>query len=172
MSRDIEKNLKNRRKILLGIGSGSALAAWHKPIIGNIVTPAHAQTSPTPADLCPMILIGNILIGPVSGTSAVPVCSLTFDVLSGDASAPLTITSITNSALADNNEVTYDSFGEATDTTGPRVVWRGPASDAPFCSDFTPIDDLTFTVTATCDAVPGMETFSQDFSLAEILASV
>lgn len=162
-------SLKGRRKILLGLTSGTALAVWQKPIINGIVTPAHAQTSPTPADLCPTIVIGNVITGPISGTTTPAVCSITFDVLSGEAGTPLTITSITNSTLTANNTVLYDSFGEATDTTGPRVVWRGPASDAPFCTDLVPIDEVTFTVTATCAAAPMMGTFTQDFTLADIL---
>jgi hypothetical protein len=173
-SNESKASLKGRRKILLGLTSGTALAVWQKPVINSIVMPAHAQTSPVvpvdPAALCPMILIGNVIFGPVSGANTPPVCSVTFDVLSGTAGTPLTITSITNSTLAANNTVVYDTFGEATDTAGPRVVWRGPASDAPFCSDLMPIDAVTFTVTATCAAVPTMETFTQDFALVDILA--
>jgi hypothetical protein len=169
---DSKASVKGRRKILLGLSSSAALSVWQKPIINSIVMPAHAQTSPIPpmpADLCPMIVIGNIVAGPVSGTTTPAVCSVTFDVLSGTPGTPLTITSITNSALEANNTVVYDVFGEATDTTGPRVVWRGPASDAPFCTDLMPIDPVTFTVTATCAAVPSMDTFTQDFNLADIL---
>lgn len=172
---ETKAGINGRRKALLGLTSGTALAIWQKPLINSIVVPAHAQTSVVmpvlpPEDLCPMIIISNVLFGPVSGSNTPPVCSVTFDVLSGMAGTPLTITSITNSTLEANNTVTYDSFGEASDTTGPRVVWRGPASDAPFCSDLMPIDSVTFTITATCAAVANGDTFSQDFLLADILA--
>ena len=171
----------NKRRQLL-IGSGVVVAAWHKPVINSIVTPAHAQMSPPvvdPEQLCPMIVIGNVVLGPVSGTFVPPVCSVTFDVLSGTAGTPLTIVEITNTTAADTT-IVYDGFGEVTDTTGSRVVWRGPAPDAPFCSDLTVINDVTFTVTATCAAVDEAiadgavvengTTFTQDFTLSEILA--
>ena len=153
----------NKRRQLL-IGSGVAVAAWHKPVINSIVTPAHAQMS-----VCPTIAVGNVVFGPVSGTFTPPVCSVTFDVLSGSADMPLTIIEITNT-VADDTTVVYDGFGEVTDIIGSRVVWRGPATDAPFCSNFTVINDLTFTVTASCAAVADGGTFSQDFTLTEILA--
>lgn len=161
-----------RRKLLIGASTGT-IAAWSAPIVSTIMMPAHAQTSPglPPEELCSMIVTGNAVFGPISGTAAVPVCSLTFDILSGTAGAPLTIIDISNNDLPVNNTVTYDTFGVATDTTGPRVVWQGPASDAPFCSDLMPIDqnDITFTVTATCDAASGEE-FTQMFTLAQVLA--
>lgn len=170
----LETVLKKRRKLLIGTGT---LAAWSSPIVSSIITPAHAQTSNPPVDppipaenLCAMIITDNIVFGPVSGTSVPAVCSLTFDVLSSMAGSPLTIVSITNNDLPASNTVTYDTFGEATDTTGPRVVWRGPATDAPFCSDLMPIDQdaIIFTVTATCDAAEGRE-FTQLFTLASVL---
>lgn len=167
--------MNRRRKLLMGIGSVSALGAWHKPVINSIITPAHAQTSgpvvPIPAeDLCPMIVTGNNTFGPLSGSNTPPICSLTFDVLSSSATATLTIVSITNNTLPANNTVSYDTFGEATNVTGPRVVWQGPATDAPFCSDLMPIDqnDIVFTVTATCTAAAGRE-FTSSFTLADVL---
>lgn len=169
--------MNQRRKLLI---SGTVMAVWHKPMVNSVVTPAHAQTSPVepppppppppnPEDVCPMIVTGNVVFGPVSGSNTPPVCSVTFDVLSGMAGTPLTITSITNTMAADTT-ITYDSFGDVTDTTGSRVVWRGPATDAPFCTNFTVVNEVTFTVTATCAAAPDAGTFTQDFTLTQILA--
>lgn len=122
----------------------------------------------TPADLCPVIVIGNTVSGPVSGTNVPPVCTLAFDILSGTAGTPLTITSVTTSALPANTTVTVDGLGEATDSVGPRVVWSGPAVNAPFCLPIEVIDDITFTVTASCDASSG-DTFTQDFLLSSLV---
>jgi hypothetical protein len=165
-----DKAMNQRRKLLLGIGATSSLAVWHKPVVNSIMLPAHAQTSmpPTPMELCSMIVVGNTVTGPLSGTNVPPVCSVTFDVLSGTAGMPLTITAITTSALPADTTVTFDALGEATDLTGPRVVWRGPAAGAPFCLPFTPVDNVVFTVTATCGAAAG-GTFSQDFNLNDII---
>lgn len=156
--------MNNRRKVLLGLGASSALAAWHTPVINRIVTPAHAQAS-----VCPMITIGNVVFGPVSGTNTPPVCTATFDVLSADAVIPLNITSIDAGTLPADTTVDVQNLGTASNTAGPRVVWQGPATDAPFCSDLTPVDDITFTITASCDAVTDGGTFTQTFLLSEIL---
>lgn len=168
----LEKKMNQRRKLLLGVGATGAMAAWHKPIVNSIVLPAHAQTSvatpPTPAELCPMIAVGNVVTGPVSGSSVPAVCSVTFDVLSGTAGTELDITALVTSTLPADTTVTIDSLGMASDSSGPRVVWRGPATDAPFCTAVQPIDDVTFTITATCDAAAG-GTFSQDFNLSDII---
>ena len=72
--------------------------------------------------------------------------------------------------------MSYGTLGAATDTSGPRVTWRGPAPDAPFCTDLNiptgaPTDDVSFTVVATCEAALGGE-LSQEFSLLDILADV
>lgn len=158
-----------RRTLLTGLGVSAALAAWHKPLINAVVTPAHAQTSVLPEDVCAMIVVGNVLTGPVSGTTVPPVCSVTFDVLSGDAAASLTITNIDAGTLPADVTVDVQDLGAATSTTGPRVVWRGPAADAPFCTDVMPTDDVTFTITATCAAAPMGGTFDQTFSLNDIL---
>lgn len=163
-----------RRQLLKGVVGVSALAAWHKPMVNTVITPAHAQTSPIdppppPPPMCPDAVIGNVTFGPVSGTNTPPVCQATFDVLSTDASQPLNIVSITDDNADDDTTITYDAFGEATDTTGPRVVWRGPASDAPFCSDLMPTTDVTFTVTFTCEEAGDTE-FTNTFTLSEILA--
>ena len=169
----IDDKDKNRRKLLLGLGAGGAIAAWHKPVINAVVTPAHAQTSvpvpmPTPAELCPMITIGNVVTGPVSGTNVPPVCSVTFDVLSGTPGVSLTITAIDAGTLPADTTFSVDSLGTATDLVGPRIVWRGPAVGAPFCQPFTVIDDVTFSVTASC-AASGGDTFTQDFVLSDLV---
>lgn len=163
--------MNKRRKLLTGIGCGTVVVAWHKPVVNSIVMPAHAQTSvlpPLPEELCPRIVIGNVVFGPVSGTTTPAVCNATFDVLSGDAAVSLTINSITTNTLSANVTVDVQDLGVATSTSGPRVVWRGPATDAPFCSDLEPTDDVVISVTATCDAAGG-ETFIEDFLLSEIL---
>jgi len=158
--------MNNRRKVLLGLGASSAVAAWHKPVINRIVTPAHAQAS-----VCPMITVGNVVFGPVSGTTTPPVCTATFDVLSADSVITLNITSIDAGTLPADTTVDVQNLGTAGATAGPRVVWQGPATDAPFCSDLTPVDDITFTITATCDAVTDGGMFTQTFLLSEILAA-
>ena len=161
-----------RRSLLLGVG---ALAIWHKPVVDAVFLPAHAQTSmpepdpaPVPAELCPMIVLGNVVTGPVSGSNTPPVCTITFDVLSGTAGESLMITDISTSEIPANTMFTVDSLGTATDVVGPRIVWRGPAVGAPFCMPFTLINDLTITVTATCTAAGG-DTFSQDFELSTLI---
>lgn len=79
------------------------------------------------------------------------------------------------STLATDVIVTYDGMVSysgpmiANESLGPRVLWRGPAGDAPTCTMVMPIDEVMFTVTATCTAVPGTS-ITQIFSLAQILA--
>jgi len=170
-------NLKRRNLILGSFGAGVVLPTlptrWRRPLIDRVLTPAHAQTSPPPPtppeDLCPMISVGNVVFGPVSGTNTPPVCTVTFDVLSSDASTSLEITDISNNSTADTT-VTVTGLGVTTDVTGPRVVWTGPAADAPFCRTIEPSEDVTFTVTATCAAVTDGGTFTQDFTLSAIVA--
>jgi len=167
-------NLKRRQLMLGTLGAGAVLPAqWTKPLINSVLMPAHAQMSPdplpNPEDVCPMIVVGNVLFNPVSGTNTPPVCVVTFDVFSSDATASLTITDISNNSTADTT-VTVTDLGVATDATGPRVVWQGPAVDAPFCGTIEPIEDVTFTVTATCAAALGSGTFTQDFVLSSIVA--
>ena len=164
---------KSRRALLKGtLGVTAAVTAtaaivpsrWTKPVVNAIVLPVHAQTSPEPPEpTCPELVIGNIVTGPVSGQAQ---CTITFDMLSADAAMPVTVTDISNSSLVDPDTVTYNGFGEATDTTGPRVVFQGATTNAPFeCTD--PINEVTFSVTFTCeDADP--TTFTQDFLLSEI----
>ncbi len=168
-----DKRVKSRRKLLLGSASSVALVAWHKPIINAVVTPAHAQTSapltPTAQDVCPMITTGNVTTGPVSGTTTPPVCTATFDILSSDASADLTISAIDPGTLPANVTIDIQDLGVANTSTGPRVVWRGPASDAPFCTDLMPTEEVTFTVTATCAAATAGDSFTQTFTLTSII---
>ena len=147
------------------------------------MTPAHAETSPidppidpptppNPEDVCPVITTGNVTAGPVSGTTTPPVCSVTFEVLSADPATPITIVAIDAGTLPADTTVDIQDIGEATDAGGPRVTWRGPASDAPFCMDLQPTDDVTFTVTATCSAAStevNMGQYQQTFLLSEII---
>lgn len=167
--KDIRVAATQRRTLLkttLGLGAVAAAVPgrWSKPVINTVLLPVHAQTSP----VCPMIVVGNVVFGPQSPVSSPPVCTTSFDVLSSDASTDLNIVSVTNGPLGSDVSVTYGSFGVATATTGPRVIWAGPASDAPFCSDNMPIEDVVFTVTASCAAVSGQ--FTQDFLLSDIVA--
>jgi len=143
---------RERRQILKGALGVGALAAWHKPIINSVVTPAHAQTS-----FCPVLVFSNISSGPLSGMTTPPVCQVTFDVLSPDAT-PVTIVNITDNSVSPNTMINYDVFGsDVTDTVGSRVVWQGEASDAPFCTDLMPTEDVEFTITLSCAASGGLE---------------
>lgn len=156
-----------RRRFLFG---GAAIAIvlpskWSKPVINAVVLPAHAQTS---SATCPRVAIGNVVFGPISGGGAQPQCTVTFDVLSAD-SANVTVINIENSALLNGASVTYNGFGTATQTTGPRIIWQGNAAEAPFCSTVSPSDPVSFTVTYTCDAVNGEE-FTQVFELSDIVS--
>lgn len=144
--------IRERRQLLKGVVSAGALAAWHKPIINSVVTPAHAQTS-----FCPVLVFSNVVFGPVSGISMPPVCQVTFDILSPDAT-PVTIINITDTSASVNTMITYDTFGtDVTNAVGSRVVWQGEASDAPFCSDLMPTEDVEFTITLSCAASGGLE---------------
>lgn len=163
--------MKERRKTLLTLTGISALAVWHKPIINQVVIPAHAQTSMSPNDVCSMIAIGNISTSSVSGVDALTSCTATFEVLSADAATPLTIISIDNNPLATDVTIDIQDLGTATDSMGPRVTWRGPSSEAPSCNDLQPTNDVTFTVTATCSAAVNIGQFTQTFSLSSILMS-
>lgn len=177
--------MTTRRKTLVALTGISAMATWHKPIINSIVTPAHAQTSPMdppvdppvdpvdplPSEVCPMITTGNLVSSSVSGANSLIACSATFEILSSDAAASLTIISIDNSALTTGATITVQDLGAATDSSGPRVSWTGPSADAPTCSNPQPTDDITFTVTATCAAASALSpsTFTQEFLLSAIL---
>lgn len=184
-------DIKRRHLILGSLGVSAALPTqWTKPLVNSVLTPAHAQMSPPPpppdpdpvdpADVCPMIVFGNVTSGPVSGSPMPPTCTVTFDVLSGDASASIDITDITVTMAADttvefDGDPSFNGPVTATDANGARITWTGPATNAPFCVPVEPIDDITFTVTATCDAadvdgITNMGMYSQDFTLSDILA--
>ena len=168
--------MNDRRKILLGLGTGSVLSAWHKPIVNAVLVPAHAQISPEPpVVLCPAIIVGNVQSSALSGTASFTSCGLTFDIFSSDPATPLEITSIENSPLGADVSVTNDGLGTATDTTGPRVTWIGiiagsAPSDCQSPSTVVPADDITFTITATCEG--GTEPVELVITLTEILASI
>jgi len=175
-------DIKRRHLVLGSIGVSAALPTqWTKPLVNSVLTPTHAQMSPPPpppppaADVCPTIVFGNVTSGPVSGSPMPPTCTVTFDILSGDAGTPISITDVTATSAADTS-ITFDGAGTfsgpiaATDATGVRIVWTGPATNAPFCVPVEPIDDITFTVTATCDDAFEMETYTEDFTLSDILA--
>lgn len=155
---------QSRRRLLGGVAGVSALAAWHKPIINAVILPAHAQTS-----VCPTVTVQNVTFGPLSGMSTPSVCSVTFDVFSSDPLQDVTIQSIETSTLAANVTVDVQDLGITTSTSGPRVVWQGPASDAPFCSDLMPSNDVTFTATLTCSSVAPGTSFTQSFTLLSLL---
>jgi len=86
------------------------------------------------------------------------------------------VNSVLTPTHAQMSPITFDGAGTfsgpiaATDATGVRIVWTGPATNAPFCVPVEPIDDITFTVTATCDDAFEMETYTEDFTLSDILA--
>jgi len=102
-------------------------------------------------------VFSNISSGPLSGMTTPPVCQVTFDVLSPDAT-PVTIVNITDNSVSPNTMINYDVFGsDVTDTVGSRVVWQGEASDAPFCTDLMPTEDVEFTITLSCAASGGLE---------------
>lgn len=161
--------MNNRRKILLGLGATSAMAAWHKPIVNAVLVPAHAQTS-----LCPDIVVGNAQSSGLSGAESFTSCGVTFDIFSSDPATPLMITAINNSALGTDVTVTNDGLGAATDLIGPRVTWIGPVlgsppSDCVTTSAISPIDDVTFTIEASCDGVTAPVMLV--ITLTEILAA-
>ena len=167
-----DKIMTNRRALLLGLGATVVMPSkWSLPIIKSVVTPVHAQAS-----VCPMIITLSDESGAESGLD--PRCFLSFDVLSGDPMVNLSITNITNSELVGNATVEYDGEEEfmgpveASNLVGPRVVWRGDNEGGPLdCLSLVPVDDVTFSITATCDAAEGIgtEEFTQEFTLTEII---
>ena len=137
--------MNDRRKLLLGLGTTSALAAWHKPIVNAVLVPAHAQTSPA---ICPAILVGNPQSSGLSGADSATSCGVTFDIFSSDPATPLEITSIGTNPLAAGVMVTNDGLGPATATAGPRVTWIGPIAgaapgDCAVAANVVPVDDLS-----------------------------
>ena len=176
--------MNDRRKILLGLGTGGVLSAWHKPIVNAVLVPAHAQLSPEPEPepdpdppvvVCPAIIAGNAQSSGLSGTASFTSCGVTFDIFSSDPAVPLEITSIGTNPLGADVSVTNDGLGPATDTTGPRVTWMGPISgsapdDCVSPSTVVPAEDVTFTITATCEG--GAEPVELVITLTEILAAI
>jgi len=182
---NIEKNLKqmqndactqghnrHRRKVLakaMGMGAVTTVAlpaSWTKPMLAGVVLPAHAQTT-----TCP-VLMTQAVFGPNSGGAQDGTCRVTITVLSMDAATPVEISAI-ESDVADPDTVTVDGLGEATDTTGPTIVWNGLAPGANFCQDLNtpdgaPTTDVNFTVTYTCEVVGSLET-TFEFSLFDAL---
>lgn len=116
---------------------------------------------PVPGE-CPLLEIGNVTASDV--ISGAEPCTISFEVLSADPGIDVTVISITNSTTTDT--ITYDAFGVASDTMGPRVIWSG-SPQALDCA--VPAEEITFTVTYTCDEdnVNGAE-FTAEFLLSEI----
>ena len=172
--------MNDRRKILLGLGTGGVLSAWHKPIVNAVLVPAHAQLSPDPDPdppvvVCPAIIAGNAQSSGLSGTASFTSCGVTFDIFSSDPAVPLEITSIGTNPLGADVSVTNDGLGPATATTGPRVTWIGPIlgsapDDCVSPSTVVPAEDVTFTITATCEG--GAEPVELVITLTEILAAI
>jgi len=171
------KTITERRKLLFGLGGAGAIvltlpSKWSEPIINSVMTPAHAAAS-----ACPMIVTQALSSETLSGGSTD--CLLNFDVLSSDATMPLSITNITTAPFAGDATVMFDgqpAFAgpvQATNLTGPRVVWSGDAVGGAFeCADLVPVDDVVFTITATCDAASehDPQEFTLTISLTEIIA--
>ena len=122
------------------------------------------ESTPVTVPVCPLPAIINVVeSGPTSGSAP---CTITFDVVSSDGTT-LTVTNIVDAGAGVGTTVTYDPFGDVTDTTGIRVVISSTAG-APFCNDPTLFGDITFTVTTTCAVNETPAT--TDFTLASILA--
>ena len=179
--------MNKRRKILLGIGATSAMAAWYKPIVSAVVLPAHATTSPPespppppppPPVECPAIVIGAVAPQALSGADAATSCGITFDIFSSDPNVSLMITAITDDSVAPAT-VTNDGLGLASATSGPRVTWIGPIigaapGDCVNLADIVPAANVTFTITATC-TIDGETTIDPEplvMTLTDILAIV
>ncbi len=166
------------RRGVLSLGAITTMIVWHKPVVNSIILPAHAQTSsPNPADVCPMIVVGNtVLPGPPSGPGSTTSCQVTFDFLSSSPSDTLTINSITNTVVGANSTLSYDGAAAfagpvtVSDLSGTRLSWVGPVvgGTGTCLSMPVPVDDITITVTATCAAAAGGE-FNQDFLLSALL---
>ena len=182
--------MNKRRKILLGIGATSAMAAWYNPIVSAVVLPAHAETSPPespeppveaqppPPVECPAIVIGAVAPQALSGADAATSCGITFDIFSSDPNVSLMITAITDDSVAPAT-VTNDGLGLASATSGPRVTWIGPIvgaapGDCVNLADIVPAANVTFTITATC-TIDGETTIDPEplvMTLTDILAIV
>ena len=141
----------DRRKVVLSTLGLSVLGValptqWSKPVINAVISPAHAQMSPT----CPDLVVGNAVI--TSAVSGQPVgsCSISFDILSSDPAVPLNVTSIANNAAAGVIINVSAPTGMVTDSSGINITW---IDVAPVCTGTAAqiINDVTFTITAECD---------------------
>lgn len=165
----------NRRVILKSVVLSSAglsvlPAVWTKPVVNSVLLPAHAQASAVIA--CPMLTTGagSFSVGSASGT-----CGLSFELISGDASIPIDVISITNTTPVGTDAVTYSggTSGSVTATSGLVVNWVGQAIGAPFaCAAAAPVpvNEVTFTATYNCASDPAVQTMT--FSLQTIAASL
>ena len=182
------KTINTRRRALQGITGAAAIVVWHKPVINTIVLPAHAETSPVPSptpptspdpspapappptaeELCPMVVAGAPETSAVSGDGSITDCSGFFMIFSSDPTTPLTIIDITTSSLPANTTVSIQDLGTATDSQGPLISFQAPFATAPICTDFVPEEDITFTITATCDAVTDGDTFTTEISFSSL----
>lgn len=161
--------MNDRRKVLLGLGTASAVTAWHKPIVNAVLLPAHAQTS-----VCPNIVVGNVQSTALSGADSFTSCGAVFDVFSDDPALAIQITSIATGPLGPGVAVSNDGLGPATSTSGPRVTWIGPISgsapgDCVDPADIVPATPVTFTISASCPSVPGADPVQLVIGLADIL---
>lgn len=173
-----ERKMNERRKLLLGLGATSAMTVWHKPLVNAVVLPAHATGSPPPPPSppttpppppppppppvqCPSIVIGDVQSSALSGAGSATSCGISFEIFSTDPAIPLTITVIDAAPIEVGVEVTNDGLGDVTSEDGVRVTWTGPivgsAADCANLADIVPLDDVTFTISATC-AIDGSET--------------
>ena len=148
----------------------------------TVIVPAHAQTSPDtdPGEpdpepvICPAIVIGNVQSNPLTGANSFTSCGVTFNIFSNDPVTPIEITAITTSTLGPSVSVTNNGLGQATDSTGPQVTWIGSnlglaPQDCASPSTVIPVDDITFTITATC--IGAIDPVELTITLTAILAS-
>jgi len=112
-----------------------------------------------------------VVTGPLSGADSLTSCTATLDVLSSSDTMPLEIIAIDTGTLPNGTTISIDTFGEATATTGPRVTWQGFDTSAQTCTDLSPVEDITFLITATCPTDVTGETFIQEFTLSGIISS-
>ena len=147
------------------IVSGAALVNSVSAVTEEVPVPEEDEVeTPVVAVECPEIIIGGVTTS-TAGSGAV-FCSLTFDVFSST-TTPLTITSITNTALSTDAAVTFDVFPvDVTDSVGTRVAWTGGFVTPECVNDFA--SDVVFTVEATCEGA--IDPITMDFNFADIAA--
>ena len=159
----VKKINTSRRKVVLGSVSlgavGGALPQkWSAPLVGAVVSPAHAQTSPTVTAIpvCPALTINNIFLSQLILLSIrTGDCGIFFDILSSDPDQPLNVISIADDS-SENVGVFFLTAppGLVTDTDGITVGVTVAASE---CSSglsgiaATVFEDVTFTIDAECD---------------------